>query len=306
MSNTRDPSTLASLHPSQPREVHYRSFRSSVRLHGSHFMTLRRMSRMPESARDYRPGDPINLIDWKAYARSDQLIVREIRDEASARVAIALDAGETMRWPPEGLELPRDRGAPPPAKAEVALRVAMNVAHLHLRMGDIVELWLVGDDKKAKLSSLLRPRSPVDLVAAFERIAAAGFTHEALSSEFRPAEPDDRRRDLAVWVGDGLGPGDHQTFLNSGKRQLFLHVLSSLELDVNWVEGDTSYFDEGRERREYQGQVLTHRSNYVNSLARWREKLRTTLQARGGEYLLLSDRTGIAEFQAGIQSFTRA
>ena len=96
-----DPSTLAALHPSQPMDVHFRRFKNAQRIHGSHLMNLRAPSRTPESTRLYAPGDPINLIDWKAFARTDQLILREVRDEASARVAVCVDLTETMRWPVE-------------------------------------------------------------------------------------------------------------------------------------------------------------------------------------------------------------
>ena len=27
------------------------------------------------------PGDPVSLVDWKAYARTDRLIVREMYEE---------------------------------------------------------------------------------------------------------------------------------------------------------------------------------------------------------------------------------
>jgi len=79
-----DPSTLSSLHPSETREVHHKAYKNSIRMHGSHLMALSKPARAPEACRKYVHGDPVNLIDWKAFARTDQLMVREIRDEASA------------------------------------------------------------------------------------------------------------------------------------------------------------------------------------------------------------------------------
>ena len=86
-------------------------------------MNLRQPSRNPESSRLYVPGDPINMIDWKAYARTDQLILREVRDEASARVAVCVDLSETMRWPVDNVP-GADRVA---SKAEVAIRVPLTL-----------------------------------------------------------------------------------------------------------------------------------------------------------------------------------
>lgn len=309
----RDPSTLAALHPTQQREVHYRSYRSSVRLHGSHYMTLRRASRMPESSRDYRPGDPIGLIDWKAYARTDQLIIREIRDEATARVRVVLDQTPTMLWPTPDVPSPVPL---PPQKAEVAVRVALHVAYMHLKMGDLVEVRLVSEDEAKKgtktvvQSNVLKPRSPVDLVSAFERMSLGQFGQEAVRHEFKPDTNEPRPADCVFWIGDALGPNKHMQALALGRRQVLVHVLSSLERAIDWVEGDTSYFDEGASahlhRKEYQGQVLRHRENYVRHLAAWQGRLAKELMGTGGVYLPVTDRTAIAELHAGLQEFIKA
>lgn len=293
-----DPSTLSSLHPSQPKELHYRGAKNSTRLHGSHFMTLRRPSKMPESGREYVAGDPVNLIDWKAYARSDKLIIREIRDEATARILIGLDLSETMHWPVE-----RYKDQMPVTKAEVATRVALNLAHVHLRMGDLVEIWAVTDPKTRVPSLVAKPRSPSDVVTGFNRIHQAGFAVDAISQEFGPAEPDERPRDCAFWVGDTLSNADFGQFLKRGKRSFLLHVLSSLELDIAWIDGDTSYFDEGMGKKEYQGQVLRHRDNYQKHLAAWRGKLERRMHKAGGEYLTVSDATKVAQYHLTLSNF---
>ena len=90
MSNSagQDPSTLSSLHPTMGMEQHYSSYKNAPRVWGSHYLALKQPHRMPESTRKYVPGDPVRLIDWKAFARTDQLLIREIRDEASARVLL--------------------------------------------------------------------------------------------------------------------------------------------------------------------------------------------------------------------------
>lgn len=296
--HSKDPSTLSSLHPAQPKELHYRGAKNSTRLHGSHFMTLRRPSKMPESGREYVAGDPVNLIDWKAYARSDKLIIREIRDEATARILIGLDLSETMNWPVE-----KYTAELPATKAEVATRIALNLAHVHLRMGDLVEIWAVTDPKTKVPSLVTKPRSPSDVVTGFNRMHDARFSVEAIVAEFGPADPEDRPRDCAFWVGDTLSGADFGAFLKRGRRSFLLHVLSSLELGIDWIDGDTSYFDEGMGRKEYQGQVLRHRDNYQKHLAHWRAKLEQKMHKGGGEYLTVSDATAIAQYHLTLSNF---
>lgn len=43
--------------------------------------------------RDYRPGDPLRVIDWKASARRNRLISREPAEDQSLELVIAVDAG---------------------------------------------------------------------------------------------------------------------------------------------------------------------------------------------------------------------
>jgi uncharacterized protein (DUF58 family) len=43
------------------------------------------------SLRDYRPGDPLQRIHWKSYARSGKPVVKEYQDEFFERHALVLD-----------------------------------------------------------------------------------------------------------------------------------------------------------------------------------------------------------------------
>lgn len=45
--------------------------------------------------RDYRAGDPQNLIDWKATARSNRLVSRDFSEDQHLEIVIAIDAGRS-------------------------------------------------------------------------------------------------------------------------------------------------------------------------------------------------------------------
>jgi len=59
--------------------------------------------------RDYRPGDPMRRIDWKATARrsayAPRLMVNTYQDEREQPVVVALDMGRSMQSPFDGLTL---------------------------------------------------------------------------------------------------------------------------------------------------------------------------------------------------------
>jgi|GEM_PF-1216540 len=303
-------STLAALTPVHPLEVRYRRLKSSQRLVGSWLMALRRPSRTPESSRPYVKGDPVNLIDWKAYARTDQLIVREQRDEASARVVIGLEATTSMAWPTQevGASLVKRGVAVPPSKIEIATRLALNLAWIHLRQGDLVEIWFATGEgtwfsRRAKL------RSPSDAVTFFNRVLPVGGQPGMIDALVDASSPDQcarERADLTYLIGDGLEAFNYQQFYAIGRNFAFCHLLSSLEADVSWAQNQTSYFDDSRVLKEHQGESLRWKDNYRRGLERWMRRLQTEVEMVGGHYLLMNESTPIDYFHDFIASLELA
>ncbi|MGD9912261.1 DUF58 domain-containing protein, partial [Methanothrix sp.] len=52
----------------------------------------------PVGYREYRKGDDFKLVDWKVYARTERLYVREHEEERSLLVHILLDSSGSMRF----------------------------------------------------------------------------------------------------------------------------------------------------------------------------------------------------------------
>ncbi len=55
--------------------------------------------------RDYRPGDPMRMIDWKATARAGKPVVRVFSEEQQLELVLLLDAGRGSRLQMGGLTL---------------------------------------------------------------------------------------------------------------------------------------------------------------------------------------------------------
>lgn len=53
--------------------------------------------------RAYAPGDDLRRIDWKAFARSDRLLLRRHEDETALRVHLVFDRSASMGWGPGGV-----------------------------------------------------------------------------------------------------------------------------------------------------------------------------------------------------------
>jgi uncharacterized protein (DUF58 family) len=81
--------------------------------------------------RDYRQGDSLRQIDWKASSRTQRLISREYQDERDQHVVFLVDCGRTMR--------PLDaRAGAPLGHFDHALNALYLLAFVALRQGDAV------------------------------------------------------------------------------------------------------------------------------------------------------------------------
>lgn len=54
----------------------------------------------------YAPGDDLRHLDWSAYARLDQLMIKTFRAERESPITILIDCSESMRFPEEDGKFP--------------------------------------------------------------------------------------------------------------------------------------------------------------------------------------------------------
>lgn len=83
--------------------------------------------------REYRVGDSLRQVDWKATARARKLISREYQDERNQQLLLVVDTGRRMLASEGGL-----------THFDHALNAALVVAWLALRQGDAVGLMATG------------------------------------------------------------------------------------------------------------------------------------------------------------------
>jgi uncharacterized protein (DUF58 family) len=69
--------------------------RSGGRSGGSHARALLGSGAEILQLREYRPGDPQNVIDWKASARSGRLVSRDFSEDQHLEIVLAVDAGRS-------------------------------------------------------------------------------------------------------------------------------------------------------------------------------------------------------------------
>ncbi len=103
-------------------------------LHGIHSSHQRGSGMEFNQYRAYEPGDPLQNIDWKLFARSDRYYVREAQRESNIQVWFLIDASASM------LHKSSVANKSPWHKLDYAKHLAATMAYLAQSQGDSVGL----------------------------------------------------------------------------------------------------------------------------------------------------------------------
>ncbi len=107
------------------------------RLVGAHLKRRRGEGTDFHQMREYRVGDSLRQIDWKATARARKLISREYQDEKNQQLLMMIDTGRRMMAEEDGL-----------SHFDHVLNAALVVSYLALRQGDGVGMFATGGDSR--------------------------------------------------------------------------------------------------------------------------------------------------------------
>lgn len=105
-----------------------------------------------QQLREYRLGDPLRSIDWRASARTAKLISRDYHDERSQQIVFLLDCGRRMSAQDGAL-----------SHFDHMLNAALLLAHVGLRQGDAVGLLTMATEAQGA-TRYLAPRRAASTV----------------------------------------------------------------------------------------------------------------------------------------------
>ena len=127
--------------------------------------------------REYRQGDSLRSIDWKATSRTARLIAREYQDERDQRILLLIDCGRRMGAKDGEL-----------SHFDHVLNAALLLAHVGLRQGDAVGVLAMSGEPR-----YLAPRKSVATIhAILNRVYDLEPT--PLTSDYEAAAQDVMRR----------------------------------------------------------------------------------------------------------------
>ena len=208
--------------------------------------------------RGYMPGDDVRRVDWRLYARTDRLHVKEFEAETNTSASVLLDVSKSMAYGSAGH----------PTKLDYARWLAASLLWLAHRQHDRVGL--------ATFDSALRDFVPASgkhlphVLRTLERATAGGAGE--LTAPLAHAARHFARRGIVVVISDlyaepAAAVDAVRRLGNAGNELLLFHVLVEAELDFPFADpggfedaetGDRMTIVPAGVRAAYQGRIRAH------------------------------------------------
>ncbi|MFB6154522.1 MAG: DUF58 domain-containing protein [Haloferacaceae archaeon] len=213
--------------------------------------------------RQYTPGDDTRLIDWKLYARTDELFIKEFEAERNVTLHVLLDTSASM-----------DFGDGATNKYEYGAKLGLGFAYLFAEENDDFQFSTFGTDLeridtgRSNRGELLRV---IDLLN--ERTPGGETDFEGTLSQYASGI---QSRSLVVVVSDFLGDSEAVASAAAALARnevIFVQVLTPGELDPE-ATGDTIFED-----AETDATVRTYFGG--SQASRYRERLRDHVEEVG-------------------------
>ncbi len=135
------------------------------------------------SHREYAPGDDLRHVNWKLFARSKRLYVKEYDAETNMNLYLLLDVSGSMQCASRGL-----------SKLEYGSTLAAALAYLALRQRDAVGVTLLADRVRASVPPSSKPQQLDNIL-----MTIAGAHERPRSDAVRAFHPAANSRGIAGW-----------------------------------------------------------------------------------------------------------
>lgn len=177
------------------------------------------------SYRQYAPGDNLRHLDWKVWARTDQLYIRQFEDDTNFRCHILLDTSASM-----------DFGSGHGHKFSSARILAAVLAQLMVRQRDAPGLVLFGTDARVALPARTSRDQALEIFSLLSETRPGGPTR--MGPDLDGILQTFVRRGVVVVISDFFT--DETTTLDllrrlhgMGQEVIVFHLLAPEEIDFN-------------------------------------------------------------------------
>ena len=226
--------------------------------------------------RPYDPGEDLKVVDWKVYAKREELVAKTFQEDTNFNLFLVLDTSASMGYQGEASSC---------TKLHYASMLAACFAYLAYRQGDRVGLFAYGQE----VQQWIRPKSGhahfgrvVNALAQLQ--AGGGNKHEAMWDQLVGNMPG---RSTVVFLSDFLEAEDIlperlRFALSSRYEALCLQVLDREE--ENLPSGDALRFVEMEGTREVSTSPEVIRDEFSNRMNEFKDTLERNLSSVSAEF----------------------
>ncbi len=176
---------------------------------------------------NYVQGDPVSDIDWRAYARNRQLVIRKHREEKDMTGYLVVDVSGSMGYSVEGRDSKQLRAA----------RIAASLAYMMQRQGDKSALAMFREDLVGHVPPGATRRHLHDVVSMLERSLDTSMGRTTAHGALDRCIPLFKKRGSVVVISDFFTDLDKffdaiAQFQHRKFNVLLLHVIDPDELNL--------------------------------------------------------------------------
>lgn len=228
--------------------------------------------------REYRPGDDLRLLDWRAYARSDRHQIKRFEQETHLRATLVFDRSGSMAYGGEGRA----------TKAEHAATLLGALALILIRQGDAPGLAVVSSRVDGRLPARTKPAHLDEVLRELAIPPVEGAATDLQAALTAVAERAGRRGLVAV-ASDLIDASDHALeplsyLVGHGHDVIVFHVLDRDELELPFTDPARFLGLEGEPSVDADPDSL--REAYRREMGAFLESARARCIAAGARYVL--------------------
>ncbi|MBI3832554.1 MAG: DUF58 domain-containing protein [Planctomycetes bacterium] len=236
--------------------------------------------------RAYAPGDPLKHIDWRSFARTERLHVKQFEDETNLRCYVLLDASASMayRSEPAAGNVFKAK-APHLPKLEYACYLAASMAYLMIHQQDPAGLVVFDKAIRKYIAPRASPEHLRVLMEALEQVKAGEKT--GMAGPFHELAETIKKRALIVILSDLY---DEETevlralrhFRHRKHEVLLFHLLDPAEVDFPFTR--LSEFKDLETGERVQVDPRFVRDEYLKQLEAYCAKFKKACAESGADY----------------------
>ena len=272
--NFLDPSVLAGLSNLELRaRVVVEGF-----LSGLHKSPNRGFSVEFNDYRHYQRGDDMRHVDWKLYARSDKLYIKQYEDETNVRCVILLDTSASMAYSSGGI-----------SKLNYGITLASALSYFIMRQRDAVGLITFDDEIRNYLPAKCRQPHLMQILRTLAQVESGKKTDVVQPLTNLAASLN--KKSFVILISDMLD--DEERIINTlqnlrgmGNDVITFQIMDDAEL--NFPFNEASEFIDMEDDESYITSPAAIRKAYLENLNEFLSYCRKQCQSSGVDYCLLN------------------